>query len=311
VSYQTIATELDKRSYAPRGQLYTVNGHPMHMVCKGEGSPAVILQAGGVSESLWWYRIQNQLAEHTQVCAYDRPGLGWSEPVEGPRDALTIVNELHTLLEVADIPAPYVLAGHSYGAILTRIYAAQYPEQVEGIVLVDSALLIPRLFADQSEFDQWRTSNDVSQVFVWGMTRTSLMRLILPSQFQQWGYPAELVPELAALRSSNQVFDADYTERIPAMWALQQASAAAENLGDLPTAVLWADDLSGFMATDEAMQNFLTYRDAIAGYSDNSVSRMVEGADHGSILGNEQYAQQVSDAVLDVIAAATGEPLAQ
>ncbi len=310
VVYQTVATELDKRSYAPRGELYPVNGHQIHITCIGEGSPAVILQAGGVAESLWWYWIQQQAAEHTQVCSYDRPGLGWSQPASGPRDARTINTELSALLEQAGIPAPYVMVGHSYGAILTRVFAAQYPDKVEGLVLVDSALLIPRLFADQAEFDEWRRSNDILQAFIWGMTRTGIMRLIMPGTFQQWGYPPEIVSELAALRSPNSVFDADYAERIPEMWALQQASASAENLGDLPTAVLWASDLSGFVATDEALQTFFTYRDAVASYSGNSVVRMIEGADHGSILGNEQYAQQVTDAILDVIQAAqTGAPL--
>jgi hypothetical protein len=158
VAYQTIAIELDKRNYAPRGQLYTVNGHQMHMVCMGEGSPVVVLQAGGLADSLWWYRVQNQLAEHTRVCTFARPGMGWSEPVEGPRDALTIDVELHALLEQAGIPAPYVMAGHSHGAVLTRIYAAEYPEEVVGIVLVDSSILIPKHFANQSEFDEWKSS---------------------------------------------------------------------------------------------------------------------------------------------------------
>jgi len=75
-AYQTVATEMDKRSYSPRGQLYTVNGHQMHLYCIGQGSPTVILEAGGYAESLWWYRIQAQLATHTRVCTYDRPGIG-------------------------------------------------------------------------------------------------------------------------------------------------------------------------------------------------------------------------------------------
>ena len=60
VGYQTIATEMDKRNFSPRGQLYTLNGHQMHIVCMGEGSPSVILQAGATADSLWWNRIQNQ-----------------------------------------------------------------------------------------------------------------------------------------------------------------------------------------------------------------------------------------------------------
>jgi pimeloyl-ACP methyl ester carboxylesterase len=227
VAYQTIATELDKRNYAPRGQLYTVNGHQMHMICMGEGSPAVILQAGASAESLWWYRVQNQLAEHTQVCAFDRPGMGWSEPVDGSRDALTIDAELHALVEEAGIAAPYVVVGHSFGSILTRIYTAQYPDEVTGIVLVDSQLVTPKHFASQSEVDQnrayWDTVGSIGSV----MTRIGLTRLNSPGPFQSAGYPAEIVLELTGLQARNQVFDAYYAENGPAFVALQEASAAA------------------------------------------------------------------------------------
>jgi pimeloyl-ACP methyl ester carboxylesterase len=306
VAYQTIATELDKRTYSPRGQLYTVNGHQMHIVCMGEGSPVVLLQAGGAAESLWWYWVQKQLAEHTRVCAYDRPGHGWSEPTSEPRDALTIVGELHALLEQAGTSTRYVMAGHSLGAVWTRVYAAKYPEEVIGIILVDSTFMTPREFANWSEFDQWKTLNNVAQVVVWGLYRAGLVRLSGPAIFQSLGYPPDIASELVAMQSRNQVFDADYAEQIPQGWAMRKASAAAENLGDLPMAVLWAGQ------SDTAREGFVALREEIAGYSSNSVTRDVEGANHGSILGTEQYAQQVSDAILDVIEAAqTGEPLAQ
>jgi pimeloyl-ACP methyl ester carboxylesterase len=310
VVYQTVATELDKHNFAPRGELYSVNGHMMHMVCMGErseGSPTVILQAGLSADSLWWYRIQTQLAQHTQVCAYDRPGLGWSEAVPGSRDVLTIVSELHTLLDQAGISAPYVMAGHSYGAIFTRIYAAHYPQEVAGVVLVDSGLVNPKHFANQAEFDSWKTSNDSIQALVWGTYRTGLARLIGGSDFQKSGYPPEIVPEMVALHSPNQVFDTSYAEAVPAFLALTEASANAENLGTLPMIVLWASETNFMM---EHIPALTVLHDEIATYSSNTATRIVEGADHGSILGNEQYAQQVSAAVLDVIAAAqSGKPL--
>ncbi len=307
VAYQTIATKLDIGHYTPRGQFYTVNGHQMHMVCMGEGSPTVILQAGLSAESLWWYRVQTQLAEHTRVCAYDRPGMGWSEPVSGSRDALTIVAELHTLLEQASISTPYVMAGHSYGAIWTRIYAAQYPQEIVGIVLVDSGLVNPKQFATQSDFDAWKTSNDTFQALVWGLYRLGVARLIGAGDFQKSGYPPEIVPELVALHSPNQVFDTAYAEAVLAFWALTKASAAAENFSDLPMAVLWASETNTMMQHIPAISEL---HDEIATYSSNSVIRDVEGANHGSILGNEQYAQQVTNAVLDVIKAAqTGNSL--
>jgi pimeloyl-ACP methyl ester carboxylesterase len=308
VVYQTIGTELDKRNFAPRGQLYTVNGHQMHLVCMGEGSPAVILQAGATAESLWWHRVQNQLAERTQVCAYDRPGMGWSESVNGPRDPLTINTELQALLEQAGIPAPYVLAGHSFGSILTRIYAEQYPEAVSGIVLVDSQLVTPKHFSSQSEVDQNRSYWDGIKLVFSAMTRVGLMRFTGNSEFQNDGYPPDIALEIAGLHARNQVIDAYYAENGPAFPALQDASAAAENLGNLPVIVLWA---SQTYALNEANPLLRPFAEELSTYSSNSVTRIIEGADHGSILGNEQHAQQVSNAILDVLQAAeTGEALA-
>ncbi len=307
VGYQAIATESDKRNYAPRGQLYSVNGHQMHLVCMGEGSPAVILQAGASADSLWWYQVQNQLAAHTQVCAFDRPGMGWSEPVDGSRDPLTIDAELHALLEQAGISAPYVIVGHSYGSILTRIFAAQYPEAVAGAVLVDSQLVTPKHFASQSDIDQNQSYWDVVRMISSIVTRIGLTRLAQSNQFQAWGYPPELAPEMNGLQARNQVIDAYYAENGPAFPALQDASAAAENLGDLPMIVLWASDTYDYMGK---IPNLRALRDELPTYSSNSATRTIDGADHGSILGNEQYAQQVTQAILDVIEVVqSGEPL--
>lgn len=309
-TFQTIATQADKAAYPVRGQLYSVNGHQMNLYCTGEGSPTVVLEAGGFANSLWWYRVQGQLEKHNRVCSYDRAGQGWSEPASGSRDALTLVGELHSLLEVAGIPAPYVMAGHSFGAILMRVYAQQYPEQVSGIVLVDSGLVIPKQFASQSEFQEWKSSNDILQAALWGMTRFGLIRLMMPAAFQGWGYPPDIAAELAALRSSNTVFDSDYAERLPARWELGEASAAAEHLGSLPMVVLWGTEGLNFSPAD--LEKLHGLQQEVATYSTNSVSRNIEGADHGTILGKKEYAQQVSNAVLDVIQSVkTGEPLAK
>jgi pimeloyl-ACP methyl ester carboxylesterase len=308
--YQTVATAMDKRNYSPRGQLYSVNGHQMHLYCVGEGSPSVILEAGGYAESLWWYRVQSQLAKQTRVCAYDRPGMGWSEPASSPRDPITIVGELHTLLSEAGINPPYVLAGHSYGAILIRVFAHQYPSDVSGLVLVDSGLVRPAHFSSDAEFNEWKSSNDVLQALLWGMARFGVMRLIGGGDFSAWGFPAEIVPQLVALHSSNQAFDTYYAEGFPARPALQDASAAAQDLGNLPLAILWAGEQPSLSTADR--QLFVQAKQEIAQYSTNSITREIEGANHGSILGTEQYAQQVSDAVNQVITSVqTGKPLTQ
>lgn len=309
VAYQTIASEMDTRAYAPRGQIYTVNGHQMHLVCNGSGSgsPAVILQAGASAESLWWYRVQQQLAPHAQVCAYDRPGMGWSDPVNGARDPLTINAELHTLLDRAGIPTPYVMAGHSYGAILTRVYAAQYPNEVAGIILIDSQLVTPKHFANASEANQNQSYWDVVHGIGSVMTRVGLMRLIGGSDFQRFGYPPEVAQEIVGLQARPQVIDAYHAENGPAFPALQAASAAAENLGDLPVIVLWASQTND---QNQGNPSLRPLAEELSTYSSNTATRIVEGANHGSILGMEEYARQVTEAVLDVIdAVQTGKRL--
>lgn len=301
VGYQTIATEADKGKYAPRGQLYTVNGRQIHLNCAGEGSPTVILEAGATAESLWWYWVQRQLAQHTRVCAYDRAGLGWSEAAIGPRDPLIVVEELHALLQTAGVAGPYVVAGHSFGAVWARNFATQYPQDVIGIVLVDSTV-IP---AD-SDYPSWKSFNDVVQGVLWVMTRTGVMRVATSGTFLASGYPSEIAQELSTRQALNQTFDATYAETITAMPAFIEAEPTAKNLRDLPLIVLWAG--AGPMTGGHMAQ----VRDETANYSSNSVTRIVDGADHGSILGNELYAQQVTDAILDVIRAVeTGDPLQQ
>ncbi len=284
MAYQVVAVELDKRNYPPPGQLYDVNGHQMHIYCSGSGSPTVILQAGGLADSLWWYRVQNQLAQQTQVCSFDRPGMGWSEPADGPREALTMIGELHTLLEAAGISGPFVMAGHSHGAVLTRIYATQYPEDVIGIVLVDSSILLPKHFADQAAFETWKSSFGGLDAIVGAMIRVGVYRLTAATPFQNAGYPPDIAAELGALQSRNQILDTDVAEFKDGMWALTESSATAENLGDLPMVVLWAPE--SWIAADTVLEEAPAARAEISTYSSNSLTRSIEGADHGSILGS-------------------------
>lgn len=308
VAFQTIATQLDKHTYAARGQLYRVNGRQMHIVCAGDskaGGPTVILQAGGANDSLWWYWVQQQLADQVRVCAYDRAGLGWSEVADRPRDPVTLVGELHELLTVAEIRPPYIMAGHSFGAILTRVYAVHYPSEVTGIALVDGMPLELQGLS-KAEFEGYRWESYVVQVPFWIAYRLGIGRLFVPRSIEAMGYPPAIAAELAAYTLRNQTCDTDLAEHgYGAMWTLMQAALAAEDLGNLPMAVLWASE------SGTNQESYATYRQEVAGYSSNSVTRYVEGADHGSILGTEGYAQQVSDTILDVVSAAQmGGPLA-
>jgi pimeloyl-ACP methyl ester carboxylesterase len=98
----------------------------------------VVMEAGIGETGLLWSLIQPAVAQPTRAGVYDRVGLGWSDPSPRPRTALVMVEELHALLATAEVPGPYVLVGHSFGG-LVRLYAARHPQEVAGLVLVDSA----------------------------------------------------------------------------------------------------------------------------------------------------------------------------
>jgi pimeloyl-ACP methyl ester carboxylesterase len=128
-----------KAKYPPPGTLVDVGGYQLHVICEGTGSPTVIMEAGLADPSMIWELVWPEIAKTTRVCVYDRAGLGWSEPSPEPRTAENIVEELHTLLTKADLAGPYVLVGHSIGGLYVRLYAHHYPNDVVGMVLVDSS----------------------------------------------------------------------------------------------------------------------------------------------------------------------------
>jgi pimeloyl-ACP methyl ester carboxylesterase len=121
----------------PPGRLIDVGGHRLHAVCHGEGRPIVLLESGIAASSLSWTLVQPEVAKFTRVCAYDRAGLAWSDPASSPRSFNRIVEDLKALLSDIASQGPYVLVGHSFGSFVVRAYAAHFPREVVGLVLVD------------------------------------------------------------------------------------------------------------------------------------------------------------------------------
>jgi pimeloyl-ACP methyl ester carboxylesterase len=137
-TYEAIMAVGDTKRYPPPGQLVDVGGHRLHVHCVGQGSPTVVLDAGLGAFSLDWGAVQPEIATTTRVCAYDRAGLGWSEPGPRPRSPQQFADELHTLLTNAGIQGPYVLVTHSISGKTARLFASQHPNQAAGMVLIDA-----------------------------------------------------------------------------------------------------------------------------------------------------------------------------
>lgn len=137
-AYQVAGSARDRRNFPPPGRLVDVDGHRLHVFASGQGAPAVVFEAGIAATSLNWRRIQTRVARFTEAVAYDRAGFGWSDASPRRPTAGEACEQLRRALHGAGVPPPYVLVGHSFGGYVVQIFAARYPADVAGLVLVDS-----------------------------------------------------------------------------------------------------------------------------------------------------------------------------
>lgn len=135
--FERIAQAGDAQRYPPPGRLVDIGGHRLDLLCSGAGSPTIILEAGLGESALGWAQVQRSLARTARVCSYDRAGMAWSDRYTRPRTATNVADELQALLSASGESGPYVLVGHSIGGLFVRRFAAAYPHDVIGIVLVD------------------------------------------------------------------------------------------------------------------------------------------------------------------------------
>lgn len=133
--YQVVGARRGATRCPPPGALIDVGGQRLHLVRAGCGRPAVLFEAGIAASSLSWTRVMPAIAADVQACAYDRAGLGWSDAARTPRTVARMMTELRGVLAYTSTPA--VLVGHSFGAFLVLAYAAHFPGDVAGLVLID------------------------------------------------------------------------------------------------------------------------------------------------------------------------------
>jgi len=133
-----VAFAQQDRPPAPPGTFVELDGLSVHIDCLGRRGPPVLFLHGLGDYSFDWALVQPAVAKKTEACAYDRPGQAWSAPGPPPRGISTSAYELHLLLQRSAIKGPYILVGHSWGGLIARMYAQEYPKEVAGMVLVDS-----------------------------------------------------------------------------------------------------------------------------------------------------------------------------
>ncbi|HWL36631.1 MAG TPA: alpha/beta fold hydrolase [Frankiaceae bacterium] len=280
------------------GALYDVGSHRLHLNCTGTGAPTVVLESGLGGSSPMWARVTSGTARTTRVCAYDRAGTGWSDDAPRPQDGLAVVDDLHRLLAVAGETGPYVLVGHSTGGVYAMTYAAQHPEQVAGMVLLDSAS--PRQFTVLPEYaTQYSMMTRLYGVLP-TLTRLGASRLA-PALFSN-EVPGEAGRHARAFAADPRSARTARDELSTYRRTFAQAQTLT-TLGSKPLIVVAAGDtLSGTPGWPAAQAE-------LAALSSNARRRSVDST-HGGVL-DDPIASAVSvAAITDVIRAVrTGTPV--
>ena len=277
-AYETIGRATEP-SVAMRGELVDVGAYRLHLECTGTGAPTVVMEPGGGASSASLGLIAPDVARHATVCVYDRAGKGWSDAAPTAPDGAQIATDLHTLLERADVAGPYVLAGHSFGGLYVMRYAAQYPDEVAGMVLIDSTAPNDSPVAPATEGSDSFLKH--VSALISATARLGLGRL------------------LGATANEMAAFIDEYAV------ASRSASEAGEltSLDGKPLIVLTAEKGNA--------PGWMRHQDAMAALSTNSLHDVVPGATHQSLVDNPTHAAVVSKAIVDVVEAIrTGAPLA-
>jgi pimeloyl-ACP methyl ester carboxylesterase len=228
----------DTSRFPPPGQLVEVGGRRLHLLCKGPNEgPTVVIEQGLAGPSILWWPVQDGVAAFARVCTYDRAGYQWSDSAEEAQTAHEFVQDLDALLTAAAVPRPYVLVGHSFGGPLVRLFAQQHPDDIAGVVLVDTpdeSVLLRDSFAGYSR--------GLARMFavMRVLANLGVMRWIMGSQEQSLGLPSALAGVLGAKAGTPRFFRTavENAHALDQLTAELRSSGGFGSLGDRPLSVI-------------------------------------------------------------------------
>ena len=299
-SYETIQEQVDRSSTAMQGRLVDVGGRSLYIHCTGSGGPTVVLISGLAEASTYWGGwIAPAVAHKTTVCVYDRAGQGWSDPPASPQDGVAVATDLHTLLARAQIPSPYVVVGHSTGGAYARIFAARYPDQVAGMVMLDSQP--NEVFTGVPGFPSFYNIIRPASALFPSLARLSVFRLI--NQLSPHILPPQTRGEEIAVTSTANLNRIQRDEFAELPMTLKEAAGLA-SIGSRPLIIVTAGK--------GAQAGWLPLQVKMAGLSTNSDHRILPDTDHPGLIDDRIGAAQASQAILDVVGSVeSGMPLSK
>ena len=285
---QSVSTARIETEFPAPGQTYSVGDHRLHLDCRGEGGPTVVLFNGLGEISASWSWITAGTSSTTRVCAYDRAGQAWSDDVDEPQDAVAAARDLDILLEQAGEEGPYVLVGHSIGGPYAMTYAAQYPDQVAGMVLLDSSS--PQQLTDIPAYPLQYAAMRRGLALLPTLARVGVSRVVSSAS----ALPSEDAQRVEAMGSTTRAFRNGRDEVAVIPTVFEQAQALT-TLHDLPLAVLTASENLGDEGWPAAQQGLVAL-------STNHVHRVIEST-HAGLVGDKAPAAESVAAIAAVVEA--------
>ncbi len=288
---------------APPGQMVDIGGFRLHALVAGHGTPAVLLEPALGGFALQFSHIQTAVSAFTQVIAYDRAGQGWSEFSPNPRTPNHLAGELKALLGGLNLQPPYILVGHSFGGLLTRIYAGLYPDEVAGVILVDS-----------SHEDQHNSTPDLDKFVSQAAKGVRLLKFVarigLGKQLTKMsmGSAAKSIPRedldtFLTVASQPKHHDTMLAEVSQHRFYFGSQSVVPRTLGNKPLIVITAaNSVSGQrkiggITGDQMNEQHQQLQKNLIQLSSQGEQVIIPGATHLSILIQPEYAAQVVDAI--------------
>lgn len=299
------------------------DGRRINIHCTGRGAPTVLLEAGWSASNIVWMRVQPELARATRVCAYDRAGMGFSDPAPGTRDTARLADDLEATLKAARIRGPFVVVAHSMGGMPARVFTDRRLDAVAGVVLVDTS----------SEYQNQRFENAIpgetarNTRFIAGLGQCLAAaekgQLAAPGPDQAdcvWS-PLDAVPPAVnavyARLTARPAYQRAVLSEFVAMQGVGSAQVAMSRRpwGALPLVVLTAEDTgkdTGHSPRQvaRAIEIWRDLHDEQAALSDCGVNRLVEGSGHMVPLEKPQAVIVAVREVIDQARARRGGPSA-
>jgi pimeloyl-ACP methyl ester carboxylesterase len=294
---ETVVEATDGSRSPDGGQLVDVDGHNLFLACSGTGSPTVVLEGGLGQGSDYFALIASAVATTTRVCAYDRAGHGRSDIATGPQDGPGIAHDLHALLVASENQGPYVLAGHSAGGAYVPFFAAAYPNEVAGVVLLDAmsphATPVPSA-GQASENPMGSLAGTLP-----GLARVGVARLL--SSVGSNDLPEDVSARRRALEATPRAASS-FAEEFARLDGILDAAGALENLGDRPLVVVTV--MAG------ASTGWLDQQNRLATLSTNVTHLVLQDITHDGLIETVSGASMASDAIVAVVTSVrSGTPL--